>query len=86
MAKKLVRLTENELNGIINKTTLRILKEGNEVRLAQLAQKELYKMGSGMSSVCLRLQGTRYEPMCKKMKDAIVELNNALIKDIKGER
>ena len=83
MAKKLIRLSESELKGLVNRTTQKILKEGNEVRLAQ---KELYKMGSGMSSVCLRLQGTRYEPMCKKMRDAIVELNNALIKDIRGER
>ena len=83
MAKKLVRLSESELHGLINRTTQRILREGNEIRYAQ---KELHGMGNAMSSVCLRLQGTRYEPMCKKMRDAIVELNNALIKDIRGER
>ena len=83
MAKKLVRLSESELHGIINRTTQRILKEGNQIRYAQ---KELYHMGNNMSSVCLRLQGTRYEPLAQKMMADIVELNNALIKDIKGER
>ena len=83
MAKKLVRLSESELKGLVSRTTQRILKEGNEIKYAQ---KELHGMGNAMSSVCLRLQGTRYEPLCKKMKDDIVELNNALIKDIRGER
>ena len=82
MGKKLVRLTESELHGIIHKTAERILREGNEIRLAQ---KELYHMGSNMSSVCLRLQGTRYEPLAQKTRDAIIELNDALIKDIRGE-
>ena len=83
MGKKLVRLTESELHGIIHKTAERILKEGNEIRHAQ---KELYNMGSNMSSVCLRLQGTKYEPLAQKMRDAIIELNDALIKDIRGEK
>ncbi len=83
MAKKLVRLTENELHGIINRATQRILKEGNEIRQAQ---KELYKMGQIMSSVCLRLEGTKYEPLSRRLKDAAFKLNDALIKDIRGER
>ncbi len=82
MGKKLVRLTESELHGIIHKTAERILKEGNEIRYAQ---KELHSMGSAMSSVCLRLQGTRYEPLCDKMRMVIKELNDKLIKDIRGE-
>ena len=82
MGKKLVRLTESELHGIIHKTAERILREGNEIRLAQ---KELYNMGSNMSSVCLRLQGTKYEPLAQKMYDSIHRLNDALIKDIRGE-
>ena len=83
MAKKLVRLTESELRGLVNKTAHRILREGNEIRYAQ---KELYGMGNAMSSVCLRLQGTRYEPLCDKMRMAIKELNDKLIKDIRGEK
>lgn len=82
MGKKLVRLTESELHGIIHKTAERILREGNEIRLAQ---KELYGMGNAMSSVCLRLQGSKYEPLCVKMRNAIIELNDKLIKDIRGE-
>ena len=82
MGKKLVRLTESELHGIIHKTAERILREGNEIRLAQ---KELYHMSSNMSSVCLRLQGTRYEPLADKMRAVVIELNDKLVKDIRGE-
>ena len=82
MAKKLIRLTESKLQGIVARTANRILKEGNEIRQAQ---KELYGMGQAMSSVCLRLEGTKYETLSKRMKDAIVALNDALIKDIRGE-
>ena len=82
MAKKLIRLSESELKGLVNRTTQRILKEGNEVRLAQ---KELYRMGQIMSSVCLRLQGTKFEDLARRMKEVAISLNNALIKDIRGE-
>ena len=83
MGKKLVRLTESELGNIITRATHRILSENREIKLAQ---KELHSMGSAMSSVCLRLQGTRYEPLCDKMRMAIKELNDKLIKDIRGEK
>ena len=83
MAKKLVRLTESELGNIITRATHRILSENREIKLAQ---KELYGMGNAMSSVCLRLQGSKYEPLCVKMRNAIIELNDALIKDIRGEK
>jgi len=42
-------------------------------------------MGSAMSSVCLRLQGTRYEPLADKMRAVVIELNDKLVKDIRGE-
>ncbi len=83
MAKKLVRLSESELHGLINRTTQRILKEGNEVKLAQ---KELYKMGSDMSSICMRLEGTKFEDLTRRMKESIIALNNALLKDIRKEQ
>ena len=83
MAKKLVRLSESELKGLVSRTTQRILKEGNEVRLAQ---KELYRIGTNISSICMRLEGTKYEDLARRMMADIVELNNALIKDIRGER
>lgn len=82
MGKKLVRLTESELHGIIHKTAERILREGNEIRLAQ---KELYHMGSNISSICMRLEGTKYEDLAQRMKEIAISLNNALIKDIRGE-
>ena len=82
MAKKLVRLTESELGNIITRATHRILSENREIKLAQ---KELYGMGNAMSSVCLRLQGSKYEPLCVKMRNAIIELNDKLVKDIRGE-
>jgi len=81
MAKKLVRLTESELGNIITRATHRILSENREIKLAQ---KELHSMGSAMSSVCLRLQGTRYEPLCDKMRSVVIELNDKLVKDIRG--
>ena len=83
MAKKLVRLSESELKGLVSRTTQRILKEGNEVRLAQ---KELYRIGTNISSICMRLEGTKYEDLARRMKEIAISLNNALIKDIRGER
>ena len=82
MAKKLVRLTESELGNIITRATHRILSENREIKLAQ---KELHSMGSAMSSVCLRLQGSRYEPLADKMRASVIELNDKLVKDIRGE-
>ena len=83
MAKKLVRLSESELHGLINRTTQRILREGNEIRYAQ---KELHKMGSDMSSICMRLEGTKFEDLTRRMKESIIALNNALLKDIRKEQ
>ena len=48
MAKKLVRLTESELHGLISRTTQRILKEGNEIKQAQ---QELFKIGTNIGIV-----------------------------------
>lgn len=81
--KRLVRLTEEELNGIISRTASRIIKEGNEIKQAQ---KELYHMGQTMSSVCMRLEGTKYELLSKRMKDAAIKLNDALIKNIRAKQ
>ena len=83
MENKLIKITEGDLHGIISRAASRILTEGNEIRLAQ---KALYRMGSGMSSVCLRLEGTKYEALAHRMKEAIIALNDALIKDIREER
>ena len=82
MAKKLVRLSESELKGLVNRTTQRILKEGNEIRQAQ---KELYRIGTNISSICMRLEGTKFEDLAQRIKETAISLNNALIKDIRGE-
>ena len=83
MGKKLVRLTESELHGLISRTTQRILTEGNEIRQAQ---QELYRIGNNISSICMRLEGTKFEDLAQRMKEAAISLNNALIKDIRGEK
>ena len=84
--KRVVRMTEDELQGLVNRSAKRILSEhinrDNEVKLAY---KELQQMGKHLSSIGLRLDGTEYQPLYQKMRDAIVELNNALIKQLRGK-
>ena len=85
--KKLIRLTESDLKGIVNKSVERALNETiDRKRDIQLAQKELFSMGKNLSSIGLRLQGTEYEPLYERMKDAIVRLNDTLIKDIRANQ
>ena len=78
-------MTEEELQSLVNRSSKRILSEhinrDNEVRLAY---KELQQMGKHLSSIGLRLDGTEYQPLYQRMRDAIVELNNALIKKLRG--
>jgi hypothetical protein len=52
-------------------------------REIKLAQQALCKFP--LSDVGLRLEGTRFYKQYKKMKDAAIELNNALIQYIRGE-
>lgn len=79
-------MTEEELQSLVNRSSKRILSEhinrDNEVKLAY---KELQQMGKHLSSIGLRLDGTEYQPLYQKMRDAIVELNNALIKQLRGK-
>ena len=85
--RKLIRLTESDLKGIVNKSVERALNETiDRKRDIQLAQKELFSMGKNLSSIGLRLQGTEYEPLYERMKDAIVRLNDTLIKDIRANQ
>lgn len=78
-------MTEEELQSLVNRSAKRILSEhinrDNEIKLAY---KELQQMGNHLSSIGLRLEGTEYQPLYQKMRDAIVELNNALIKQLRG--
>lgn len=85
--RQLIRLTESDLKGIVNKSVERALNETiDRKRDIQLAQKELFSMGKNLSSIGLRLQGTEYEPLYERMKDAIVRLNDTLIKDIRANQ
>ena len=94
---KILRLTQNELNDIVERSAKRIIeqqtrkapmKEGyvdmeREIRLAQQA---LMKIGKILPDVGLRLSDTQFESLYQKAKDSIVALNNALIKHIRGEK
>ena len=84
--KKVIRMTEEELQSLVNRSSKRILSEhinrDNEVKLAY---KELQQMGKHLSSIGLRLDGTEYQPLYQRMRDAIVELNNALIKQLRAK-
>ena len=94
MNKKIVRLTENELQGIMHIIVEKALKHklamnesmsySNELREIQLAQKSLCKFA--LSDVMLRLEHTRFRGEAQKMRDAIVDLNNNLIDYIRKNR
>ena len=85
--KKILRLTESDLRNIVNKSVERAMNESiDKRREVELAQKELFSMGKNLSSIGFRLQGTEYEPLYERMKDAMIRLNNTLIKDIRGNQ
>ena len=81
----IVRLTENELKDIMGECVKRaLIKEHIDMqREIMLAQKTLCKFP--LSDLGLRLQGTRFYSQYQQMKDAVIELNNALIQYIRGE-
>ena len=80
--KKLVRLTESELEGIVSKSVARIFNDSIEkAKEVELAQSELFSMGKGLSSIGFRLQGTPYEALYDRIREAFVRLNDALLKD-----
>ena len=88
--KKIVRLTEEEIKGILHKSVIAALKDKVSIdeaidssREIKLAQKELYQMGRNLSSIGMRLEGTKFYSLYRKMADAMTELNNALIKEIR---
>jgi len=94
MNKKIVRLTENELQGIMHIIVEKALKHklamnesmfySNELSEIQLAQKALCKFA--LSDVMLRLEHTRFRGEAQKMCDAIVDLNNNLIEYIRKNK
>ena len=86
--KKIVRLTENELKGIMENCVTRALQKKAVVtehidhdREIRLAQKTLCKFP--LSDIGLRLEGTQFNSQFKKVRDAIIDLNDALISYIR---
>ena len=85
--KRVIRLTESELNGIVERSAKRLVKEHIDMdREIQLAYKEVQQMGKHLSSLGLRLNGTDYEPLYQRLKDALIGLNNELIKLLRQNR
>ena len=86
--KKIVRLTESELKGIMHKSVARSLQQVNESidfdREIRLAQKALSKFP--ISEVGMRLEGTQFNGQFKKIREAIIDLNDSLIKYIRKEK
>ena len=89
--KKIVRLTENELKQLMEKCVTRAMQHNAVInehvdydREIRLAQKTLCKFP--LSDVGLRLEGTQFYGQFKKVRDAIVDLNDALIRHIRGEK
>ncbi len=79
------RLTEQELRQIIENSVYRIMESRIDTnREIRLAYNDIQAMGKHLSSLGLRLEGTRYRPLFGKIKDAMVQLNNELINAMKG--
>lgn len=86
--KKIVRLTESEIKGILHNSIARALQQRAVInehvdydREIKLAQKSLCKFPLG--EVGMRLEGTRFYGQFQKVRDAIVDLNDALISYIR---
>lgn len=89
--KKIVRLTEEELKGMLHESVRRALQNKAIIqehvdyeREIRLAQKTLMKMSPLLTDLGLRLDGTRFRLLYQDVKDSLVALNNAIIKHIKG--
>lgn len=89
--KKIVRLTETELKQLMENCVTRAMQHNTVInehvdydREIRLAQKTLCKFP--LSDVGLRLEGTQFYGQFLRMRDSIVELNNSLIKYIRGEK
>ena len=89
--KKIVRLTESELKQLMQNCVTRALQHNAVInehvdydREIRLAQKSLCKFP--LSDVGLRLESTQFYGQFQRMRDSIVELNNSLIRYIRGEK
>ena len=91
--KKIVRLTESELKGMMHNCVTRAIQNKafineqvdfeHEIRLAQ---KTLMKMSPLLSDLGLRLDGTKFKTLFKNVRDSLVALNDALIEHIRKEK
>ena len=86
--KKRVRLTESELKQLMENCVTRAMQHNAVIsehvdydREIRLAQKSLCKFP--LSDVGLRLESTQFYGQFKKVRDAIVDLNDALISYIR---
>ncbi len=52
----------------------------------RFAQKDIMNGGRTIAHAGLRLQGTKYEAQYRKIYDALIKLNDMLIKDIKSNK
>ena len=84
--KRIIRITESELNDIVQKSARRLVNEQNFDRDIQLAYKEVQQMGKHLSSLGLRLNGTNYESLYQRLKNALIGLNNELIKQLRQNK
>lgn len=79
------RLTEQELRQIVENSVQRIMESRIDTnREIRLAYNDIQAMGKHLSSLGLRLDGTKYRPLFDKLRDAMVQLNNELITAVKG--
>ena len=91
--KKIVRLTESELKGMMHNCVTRAIQNKafineqvdfeHEIRLAQ---KTLMKMSPLLSDLGLRLDGTKFKTLFNNVRDSLVALNDALIEHIRKEK
>ena len=84
--KRIIRLTESELNDIVERSARRLVKEHNYDSEIQLAYKDVQQMGKHLSSLGLRLNGTNYESLYQRLKNALIGLNNELIKQLRQNK
>ena len=86
--KKVVRLTDSELKQLMENCVTRAMQHNAIInehvdndREIRMAQKTLCKFPLG--EVGMRLEGTRFYGQFQKVRDAIVDLNDALISYIR---
>jgi hypothetical protein len=83
---KRVIINEAELKRVLHDSVVHALVESRCDSDIKKAQKELYQMANNLNSIGLRLEGSKFEALYTRMNNAIIKLNNALIKEIRKEK